>query len=655
MTVTGQSFHFESGQAAEQAIKRTIEDLYRQTPDYMGRGREALMNAIEATQRAALIHQANGTPYAPAVFIGPNPEFPHQLCFADNGDGLGKDEVEKHLATISQSGNTSHFEGNDSVASFDQNKGIGVKASLLPENKAGLDYISWRLGSPTATWFRLAYDDRSLPVVQTLTEAQGWDGEPTSYAEIDNPVEDPELSGFDHIIKAGHGTILTLKGNDYDSTEPTIQSPTGCFRGSGGRGTNIGQDAIWGPLAFINRRFWSFGDVTVRVHGYYNGGNAAASSPIAKGSEYFLKQAKVSGVVQLTTPSGAPLDAYWHVMPSSYNSHNKAEYITGSIGCQWHSHGHVAFKYRGEVYYDYYNDHPSLRKKLREYGIWVGEKLVCIYVDLDSLPAEEQAKLFTNQQRTNIYLDRRLLSLEEFAPAFAALINKNDPSVESLVSYMKGIDIESEDDSERQRKIKLMAQRYKLLSPEFTAVVLDKNGDLVGDDEETPGRSAKGSNGSTSKPGDAKPGDQKPHMVQRRGHRKPAKDNDPDLPRIRWNEEDSSSEYGAEFQANTIEIFRKWPEFEVLIDHFDAHLQQDYPHLPSEVRRQTAWGALRHEVEKILICHVLRVAQMGGKRRVPFDEYKRNYLSKDALTAALFLQPNTESQIIRQAKANLKK
>lgn len=651
MTITGAAFHFESAHAQEQAIKRTIEDLYRQTPEYMGRGREALMNALEACQRADEQHMLDGTEYSPEVRIGPSKTNPDQLCYADNGIGLGRSDVERHLATISQSGNSDHYDGNTAIAEFDQNKGVGVKASLLPENRAGLDYISWCMGEEMATWFRLAYDHRQFPVVKRLTEEDGWDGDPTLYAQL-TPSEEAEITGFEHIAKAGHGTILTLKGNDPSGEEHTLQSPSGAFRGKGGSGVNQEKDAIWGFLAFVNRRFWDFGRTSVKVCGEFHGRNASTAYYQAKGARHFLSRARLSGSVQLELPDGAPVTANWHVMNGTHSKKNNAEYISTGDAHQWMAHGHIAYKYRGEVYFEYYDSHTVLRRKLREFGIWKGEKLVCIYIDLDTLPDSAKAKLFSNQQRTLLYYDRKALTVDVFAAEFASLINTDAECVRDLNAYMQEIETNKEEDPDRHLEHKRYFQAYNLLTPTFNSVTPTKQGELIGDDEITMGSAVTG-NRSTDGVGVKPPGKGgKRTKVRRGGHTKPGVANEPDLPEVYWNHEDSS-QVGASYAARRIEVFRKWPVFDLYLDHFDALTEKETKALPTEYRRAIAWQALEKEIEKVLIGHALRVGHIAIKKKITFDEYATRTLSDDALTATLHLQPHTESNVMRNIKVKL--
>ena len=223
--------------------------------------REALVNALEAHATRVLFdinlayYEANG----------------HLLMdICDNGDGIAFGDIGKFFNTFGGGGKP--------IGDEHDNFGVGVKISVLPWS----EILVRTLRNGELSIFKLTYDDATgavgieyLPVLGDALRPEDADpSDPIEYEEILHTrnlngvlTEDSERVGWvwrgvDWILTlpqmirdAGHGTVLTLLGNDeYHDT----------FMGDPNASDE--QSARWARLEYINRRFLMFEPgVTVQV------------------------------------------------------------------------------------------------------------------------------------------------------------------------------------------------------------------------------------------------------------------------------------------------------------------------------------------------------------------------------------------------------
>lgn len=201
-------------------VQHLIERAYREGSElqYI---RELFKNALEAGAT-----QIELGPEWRAVERGE----PYRLMVADNGTGMGPNELLKFLNTFGGGGKP--------IGDAHENFGVGAKTSLLPWNHEGVVVISWVTGDPAGSMVWLRRDPATGEY-----GAHRFETEDGSFEEVVRPFGD-----FADVRPAwihDHGTVVICLGNT--GTEDT-------YLGKDGQGD------IKGLSAYLNKRIWALPD-----------------------------------------------------------------------------------------------------------------------------------------------------------------------------------------------------------------------------------------------------------------------------------------------------------------------------------------------------------------------------------------------------------
>lgn len=469
---------FASPEDQNRAIRDIIFRQSRATPPEMGRGREALMNGIEACNRAAQLRKELGIKgaYKPEVYLGAHPSYPHIFCVADNGCGMTFAEARRHLASIGNSGNSILGNNNAEIYEFDTNKGVGVKISLLPSNRGGLNYVSAPIAkdTPDVYWFKLGMDAEGFPGFVELDKRDGYAGDvSTTVVELDWDYEVSDTLAFDHIIKAGHGTVLSLFGDDRSGQSPTT-SHGSLFTVRGNDRAQPIND--YGLLGYINKRFWEL-DVKVSV-------NLGTEVKRAIGAKHFLDRARKKGEATLQLPDGEHVTIRWWIMRLGAGKDSSSRHVK-----EWARSGHVAAKYKNELYWEPMASFAANRSDLRRFGIFSAFDAIALYVDLDTLSDKAKQKLYTNESRSSLYYDQQPLeSIYKscLGPQFGQLLDAEDATVQELLEYMHDEQPPQEENKQADEQLKKLLKNLGFFQPLDKHIKLAKQGSLIATDKPEP-------------------------------------------------------------------------------------------------------------------------------------------------------------------------
>jgi hypothetical protein len=198
-------------------VHHLIERAYREGSE-LQYVRELFKNALEAG--------------ATRIEFGPEwqaveREGVYRLMVADNGKGMGPEELLKFLNTFGGGGKP--------IGDAHENFGVGAKTSLLPWNREGVVVISWVAGDPEGSMVWLRRDGKTGEY-----GARRFQTDTGSFEEVVRPLGD--FSGVKPDWIHEHGTVVICLGNA--GTEHT-------FLGENGDGD------IKGLSAYLNKRIWT--------------------------------------------------------------------------------------------------------------------------------------------------------------------------------------------------------------------------------------------------------------------------------------------------------------------------------------------------------------------------------------------------------------
>lgn len=198
-------------------VRHLVERAYRESGElqYL---RELVVNAFEAK--------------ATRIELGPEwsavaSEGVYRLMVADNGKGMGPDELLRFLNTFGGGGKP--------IGDAHENFGVGAKTSLLPWNHHGVVVISWTPTSPAGAMVWLTRDPQSGEYGAKKFETN--DG---IYEEV--VVPDAHWARVKPDWIEDHGTVVVCLG--LTGREDT-------FLGKTGKGD------IKGISAYLNKRLWA--------------------------------------------------------------------------------------------------------------------------------------------------------------------------------------------------------------------------------------------------------------------------------------------------------------------------------------------------------------------------------------------------------------
>jgi hypothetical protein len=201
---------------AVSGVRHLVERAYRESGElqYL---RELLVNALEAGAKRVEFGPEWGAVERDGVY---------RLMVADNGKGMGPDELLKFLNTFGGGGKP--------IGDAHENFGVGAKTSLLPWNPAGVVVLSWTKANPEGAMVWLMRDPASGEYGARKFQTDAGD-----YDEVVSPFG--EWATVRPEWMTSHGTVVVCLGN-------TGREDT--FLGKGGDGD------IKGISAYLNKRIW---------------------------------------------------------------------------------------------------------------------------------------------------------------------------------------------------------------------------------------------------------------------------------------------------------------------------------------------------------------------------------------------------------------
>jgi hypothetical protein len=150
----------------------------------------------------------------------------YRLMVADNGKGMGPDELLRFLNTFGGGGKP--------IGDAHENFGVGAKTSLLPWNREGVVVLSWVAGDPNGSMVWLKRDpDTGEYGAQNFETEEGFEAVVRPFGEF---------AAVKPAWIKDHGTIVVCLGNTC--TENT-------FLGKDGQGD------IKGLSSYLNKRIWT--------------------------------------------------------------------------------------------------------------------------------------------------------------------------------------------------------------------------------------------------------------------------------------------------------------------------------------------------------------------------------------------------------------
>ena len=201
-------------------VQHLIERAYREGSElqYI---RELFKNAVEAEAT-----QIEFGPEWRTVERGG----PYRLMVADNGKGMGPEELLKFLNTFGGGGKP--------IGDAHENFGVGAKTSLLPWNHEGVVVLSWVAGDPAGSMVWLGRDPATGEY-----GARRFATEDGSFEEVVRPFGD--FADVKPTWIHDHGTVVICLG---------ITGKEDTYLGKDGEGD------IKGLSAYLNKRVWTLPD-----------------------------------------------------------------------------------------------------------------------------------------------------------------------------------------------------------------------------------------------------------------------------------------------------------------------------------------------------------------------------------------------------------
>lgn len=350
--------------------------------------RELTKNALEADERVLAVDPKVSTQVTwdiewhalrSQLDAGKPPLY--KLSIWDTGDGMTGDEMLQYI---------NHLSSSSGVQALNANFGVGAKITAGVANPEGLIYTSYKNGHVHQIHF---WRDPATNVYG-IRPFELKNGNFVHWRSLRPDVLPAE------IVKAGHGTMVTLLGRTPD--ENTALPPDGAAGG-----------VRW-LVRYLNRRFLRFPDgVTVRVRELKSDPNEWPTAPttyfregssvrVAQGQAHYLAtNAEASGVKRLDDGQAT---ARWWLLNDSKKIGDPS---------YWLSTGHVAALYQDELYE--LRDGTAGVRQLMHFGVLFGSKRVVIYIEPD--PA---LHLTPNTARSQLLSNGEPLPWDKWAAEFRA-------------------------------------------------------------------------------------------------------------------------------------------------------------------------------------------------------------------------------------------
>lgn len=515
----------------------------------------------------------------------------YKLQVTDNGTGMTGPEIQKYI---------NHLAASAREQDVTKNFGVGAKITACVKNPHGLIYKSWVDGS--GVYARLFKDEE---IGYGLQQLQLPTGEFEHYAPLlDEAKCDPITED-----KCGTSVVLMGKKEDDDTYLPPEANNK------------------W-LIKYLNDRYFEFPSyVKVQVRNFSKTnregwpksrsqgmGEEGSQMRTIKGMRNYLNEFSVkSGTVELTTAT-----IHWWIFPEEGVQQKDI----------WESTGHCAALYQRELYE--FTKGNTFRARIRDFGIYMGEKRVVIYAE----PNTKKLKVAANTARSDLIIEGQKLPWTEWASEFKIRIPEAiTQMMEELAARSSGED-NSESNKKRLKEIEelLKYTNYKPSPVGKHDIGGQATGGLPGDKTlDKAGGTGTGGTGGTK-------GNPYADLLKGSETKGTPVNNDP-YPKIQWvstytgtRDTDDLEDRAGEYQKenNLLKLNQDFRGFQALIKHFATI----YNTTESEGAEGQITKTIKELIELQAVEVVYAVRSMQGNKEWSSDSVNAA-LSPEALTACL--------------------
>ncbi len=515
----------------------------------------------------------------------------YKLQVSDNGTGMTGPEIQKYI---------NHLAASAREQDVTKNFGVGAKITACVKNPHGLIYKSWVNGS--GVYAKLFKDEE---IGYGLQQLQLPSGEFEHYAPL------PDAAKCDPFTDDTCGTSVVLMGKK--DSDDTYLPPDANNK--------------W-LIKYLNDRYFDFPDyVKVQVRNFSKTsregwpksrnqgmGEEGSQMRTINGMRYNLDKFCVkSGKVELTTAK-----IHWWIFPEEGVQQKDI----------WESTGHCAALYQRELYE--FTKSNAFRARIREFGIYMGEKRVVIYAE----PKTDKLKVSANTARSDLVVEGQKLPWTEWATEFKARIpDEISQMMEELAARSTGED-NSENNKKRLKEIEdlLKYTNYKPSPIGKHEIGGKATGGMPGDKTlGKAGGSGTGGSGGTK-------GDPYADLIKGSEVKGNPVNNDP-YPKIQWvsthtgtRDVDDLEDRAGEYQKdnNLLKLNQDFRGFQALIKHFATIYNTN----ESEGTEGQVTKTIKELIELQAVEVVYAVRSMQGNKEWSSDSIAAA-LSPEALTACL--------------------
>lgn len=515
----------------------------------------------------------------------------YKLQVTDNGTGMSGPEIQKYI---------NHLAASAREQDVTKNFGVGAKITACVKNPHGLIYKSWVDGS--GVYARLFKDEE---IGYGLQQLQLPTGEFEHYAPLLDEAK------CDPITEDKYGTSVVLMGKKED--DDTYLPPEANNK--------------W-LIKYLNDRYFEFPSyVKVQVRNFSKTnregwpksrsqgmGEEGSQMRTIKGMRNYLNEFSVkSGTVELTTAT-----IHWWIFPEEGVQQKDI----------WESTGHCAALYQRELYE--FTKGNTFRARIRDFGIYMGEKRVVIYAE----PNTKKLKVAANTARSDLIIEGQKLPWTEWASEFKIRIPEAiTQMMEELAARSSGED-NSESNKKRLKEIEelLKYTNYKPSPVGKHDIGGQATGGLPGDKTlDKAGGTGTGGTGGTK-------GNPYADLLKGSETKGTPVNNDP-YPKIKWvstytgtRDTDDLEDRAGEYQKenNLLKLNQDFRGFQALIKHFATI----YNTTESEGAEGQITKTIKELIELQAVEVVYAVRSMQGNKEWSSDSVNAA-LSPEALTACL--------------------
>jgi len=347
-----------------------------------------------------------------------------KICFIDHGEGLTREQVTTHLASLGFTGNNMTFCPITGKPVLDGNKGIGAKTSALPKNQYGMQYYTLVDGECES--FILHLDDEGHYAFKKFVEE-----------DYQMYFEPPLEEVFEIFGSNQSGVAVKLLGmTSEENTWNTICAD--CESTTYGKNKARTQDYAGNTIVkFLNHRFYKnifeIIDSSLRVQTSTTDSKNLPGQD-CKGTKHYLKHYSDKVVSKQYHVLGIDVKVEWHFLKKSRTTSNPA-FETNCFN---------AFVHINEIYGDFLEGASSRYATAKRLGITAGFKDV---VTLIHLP-EDNSSITTDAARTSLMLNGSQIQMLDFQ-----LVVAEDLPIE-VIEYLKNEYSQSLDTSQLESEMK---------------------------------------------------------------------------------------------------------------------------------------------------------------------------------------------------------